>query len=133
MNKVVADASAVIAVILGEAARAEILRRTEGVQLVAPESLPFEIPNAFSNKFKRDLLTAEEAMKALNYFERIPIQYAPVDLHRATELAYERSIYAYDAYMLATALQHACPLLSLDGGLNEAARQVGIEIIEISV
>lgn len=131
MRTIVTDTSTVIAVVLGEAARTEILRQTDGAALVAPESLLFEIPNAFSNKFKRDLLTLEEALQALEYFERIPIRYLPVDLRRATELAHEHNLYAYDAYMLATALRYACPLLSLDGGLNEAARQAGVEVLDI--
>ncbi|NDB01843.1 MAG: toxin-antitoxin system, toxin component, PIN family protein [Betaproteobacteria bacterium] len=38
-------------------------------------------------------------------------------------------MYAYDAYLLACAAQYRTPLLSLDGALNAAARQLGIPVL----
>lgn len=131
MTRITIDTSAVIAVILGEASRAEILRRTDGLELVAPETLRFEIPNALTNKFKRNLLTPNEAHAALEYAERIPIQEAALDWHLVIDLAHELRTYAYDAYPIAVALNYGCPLLSLDRGQNDAARHAGVEIIEI--
>ncbi len=131
MARITIDTSAVIAVILGEVSRDEILRRTEGAELLAAETLRFEMPNALTNKFKRNRLTLDEAHAALEYAERIPFQEAPVDWHQVIDLARELETYAYFAYPIAVALNHGCPLLSLDGGQNDAGRRAGIDIIEI--
>lgn len=131
MARITIDTSAVIAVLLGEASRDEILRQTDGVELLAAETLRFEIPNALTNKFKRNLLTLDEAHAALEYAEQIPFQEAPVDWDEVVKLAHKLETYAYDAYPIAVALNHGCPLLSLDGGRNDAGRRARIDIIEI--
>jgi predicted nucleic acid-binding protein len=130
-RKIVADTSAVLAVCLHEETRQKIIAQTKGVELIAPPSLPLEVPNALSNKFKQSALDLDEAMAVIDRFEKIPIQQVPVDIREATELSYELNIYAYDAYMIAAAKRHSCPIITLDGGLSQAARQAGVEIIDI--
>jgi len=130
-RKIVADTSAVLAVCLREATRQAIIEKTKGVNLIAPESLPVEIPNALSSKFKQGTLDLDEAMDVIQRFEKIPIQRVPIDLREATRLAHELDIYAYDAYMLAAARRHSCPIITLDGGLSEAARRAGVNVIGI--
>lgn len=130
-QKIVADTSAVLAVCLREETRRDIISQTKGVDLIAPESLPVEIPNALSSKFKQGALDLDEALEAIQRFEAIPIQQVPINLSEATRLSHELGIYAYDAYMLASARRHSCPVITLDGGLSEAARRAGIEVIRI--
>ena len=132
VQKIVSDTSAVLAVCLQEATRRKVIARTKGAELIAPSSLPLEIPNALSSKFKQAKLELEEAYAALERFEKIPIQLIRVDLREATRLAHELDIYAYDAYPVQTARQHGAPILSLDGGLCEAAGRAGVETIHIT-
>jgi predicted nucleic acid-binding protein len=44
----------------------------------------------------------------------------------------ECGIYAYDAYMIACAQKYRCPLLTLDKGLIRAAKEAGVEVLEVN-
>jgi predicted nucleic acid-binding protein len=127
--KVVLDTSALVAVLLGESSRGHIIRQTEGVDLIAPASLHWEIGNAFSAMFKRGRLGVETALKALERYQEIPIQFVEVDLEAAIRLCGGLDLYAYDAYMLEVAKRHRAPLLTLDGGLKEAAQHSDVELL----
>ena len=129
--KVVVDTSAIIAVLFGEAHRESILQHTEDVDLIAPGSLRWEIGNAFSAMFKRERLGLEAALEAAAHYRDIPIQFVEVELDEAIRLSEQQDIYAYDAYMLSVAKRHRAPLLTLDGGLKEAARQNNVKLLEI--
>ena len=129
--KVVADTSAVIAVLLGESHREQIIEKTEGADLIAPDTLHWEVGNAFSAMFKRDRLGVETAEEALRRYDEIPIQRVQVPLPEAIRIADRYDLYAYDAYMLVAARRHQAPLLTLDGGLKEAARASGIDLVEV--
>jgi len=61
---VVVDASAIIAVIVNEPSKSDIIQATQGASLIAPASIHWEIANAFSAMFKRSRLSLEEAIKA---------------------------------------------------------------------
>ena len=132
MPKIVADTSAVLAVCLEETTRQKVIEATRGTELIAPASLPFEVPNALSSKFKQNALSLEEALESLERFEHIPMQQAEVDLEAALRLASELGIYAYDAYVIEAARRHRCPMISLDGGQCEAAGRAGVETIRIT-
>ena len=129
--KVVVDTSAVIAVLLGEAHREQIIQKTEGADLIAPDTLHWEVGNAFSAMCKRDRLGVETAEEALRRYDEIPIQRVQVPLPEGIRVADRYDVYAYDAYMLVAARRHQAPLLTLDGGLQEAARASGIDLVEV--
>ena len=84
-----------------------------------------------SASLKRRRLTVPIAQAAVAAFERIPVRLYPVDLAAAMDVAGEHGIYAYDAYLLATAQAVRAPLLTLDGRLREVARQAGIGLVEV--
>ena len=67
--------------------------------MTAPESLPVEIPNTLSSKFKQGALELHEALEGIQRFEAIPVQQVPINLGEATRLPHELGIYARDAYM----------------------------------
>ena len=98
--------------------------------MIAPRSLYWEIGNAFSAMIKRGRITLEQATTAIEIYEQIPINLLDVDLKQALEMVDKHKIYAYDAYMIACALNRNCPLLTLDGGLAYAAKAAGIEVWE---
>ncbi len=129
--EVVIDTSALIAVILGEPERKRIIQVTEGVSLIGPESIPWEVGNAFSAMFKRKRLKLGEAKKAVEIFRGIPIKYFSPDLGRSLEISKEANIYAYDAYFIEGAQKYRAPLLTLDQKLTYAARQMKIKVLEV--
>lgn len=127
------DTSAIIAVLMDEPEKAAILERTKGVELVAPRSVYWEIGNAFSLMFRRRRIALPEAKEAFAGYERMPIRLVDIDMARALELAERLNIYAYDAYMLACALDLDAPLLTLDKGLANAASRLGVQVVEVNL
>lgn len=81
---------------------------------------------------KRHRITLADAHAVLASFQRIPIRTMDLDLSRALEISDQFNIYAYDAYVLTCAMNSDTPLLSLDEGQREAARRVGITLIELN-
>lgn len=63
--------------------------------------------------------------------QTIPLRFAKVDMANAIALARQTGRYAYDAYFLDCAARHAAPLLTLDHGLKQAAKESGIRVLEV--
>ena len=131
MNLVV-DTSVIIAVIANEPEKASLITQTQGADLFAPRSINWEIGNAFSAMLKRQRITVEQADAAIEIYRQIPLKLVDVDLIQAVKLAAQLNIYAYDAYIIACAINQNCPLLSLDSGLIRAAKAVGVDILEVA-
>ena len=131
MNLVV-DTSVIIAVIANESEKPALVAQTQGADLFAPHSIYWEIGNAFSAMLKRERITVEQAKAAVEVYRQIPLNLMEVDLVQAVELASQLNIYAYDAYIIACAINQQCPLLSLDAGLIRAAQGVGINVLEVT-
>lgn len=125
------DTSTIMAVVLNEPTKPVLLRLTEGADLRAAPSLPWEVGNALTALFKRERITLGQAHQALESFEAIPVQLADVDTWEAVKLSHKHGIYAYDAYVLECARRYGTPLLSLDGPQCALARKLGIEVLEV--
>lgn len=128
---IVADTSALLAVVIGEPERDRIIALTSGNTLIGPGSIRWEVGNAFSAMMKRRSATIGEALRGLAAFDSIPLRYVDVDLGNALSIAHRVNVYAYDAYMLDCAARHGAPLLTLDGGLQQAAREMGLRLLEV--
>jgi predicted nucleic acid-binding protein len=128
---IVIDTSALIAVIVGEPERHDLIEITKGNTLIGPGSIPWEIGNAFSAMFKRNRLTIEEAQKGLLIFHTIPLRYIEPDFVKVLELSKQANIYAYDAYFLDCAIRQRAPLLTLDKKLKESAQNIKVETMEV--
>lgn len=128
---VVVDTSIIIAVIANQPEKQAIIRHTIGTDLLAPASCHWEIGNAFSAMLKRKRVNLEQAQRAVVTYQRIPLRFIDVELVQALELADRLSIYAYDAYVIACALNQRCALISLDRGLVNAAKVVGAKVLEV--
>ncbi len=127
----VADTSTIIAVIANEPEKPLLIAKTQGYELFAPHSLYWEIGNAFSAMIKRGRITLEQATAAIEIYEQISLTLVDVDLKQALEIVERHKVYAYDAYLIACAIQRGCPLLTLDGGLSYAAKAAGVEVWEV--
>ena len=125
----VVDASVLIAVILNEPPKDQLIAVTRGATLIAPTSLPWEVGNALSAAMRRNRLAPKQAQIAIDAYRQIPIRLVDIDLKDAVALAGELKIYAYDAYMLQTARFAGCPLLTLDARQRELATQIGLNVL----
>jgi predicted nucleic acid-binding protein len=127
---IVADASAFLAVVLNEASRDLVIRRTVGYRVVAPEVLPYEIGNALVVVRKKGRLTDQEVLRAYDSAQRIPVALLPVAVPRAVKLAMQFGIYVYDAYYLQCCIENRLPLLSLDARMCDVAGRLRIPVVE---
>ena len=130
--ELVVDTSVLIAVLTGEPTRDQLIARTQGAELVAPGSVHWEIGNAFSALLRRRRLKLPEVQAALSAYARIPIRVVEVELGVALELADRFGLYAYDACLMACARRQRAPLLTLDVRLGRAAREAGVELLEVT-
>ena len=128
--EIVIDTSAILAVIGEQPEKAGLVRVTRGATLVAPASVHWEVGNALSALFKRKAIGIKEALQLLEAYAAIPIRMAEVGLRQAVELSARCNVYAYDAYVLACAVNQRAPLLTLDGGLRERARELKLDVLE---
>lgn len=127
----VVDTTVVVAVITNEPHKQRLVELTRDADLLAPTSFHAEIANAFSAMFKRQRITPNTALAAVEAFRRIPIRLSDISLDNALDLSDSLGIYAYDAYVIACAQKHRCALVSLDTGLLEAARRTGVKTVEV--
>lgn len=130
MNLVI-DASVIIAVVMNEPRKPAFVNLAKGVNLLAPSSVHWEIGNAFSAMFKRKRITLSEARKAIEAYYQIPVRFIEVDLLQAIQIVDQCGIYAYDAYIIASAHNQKCPLVTLDAGLVDVAKQAGITVLKV--
>jgi len=131
--EIVIDTSAILAVVGEQPEKSGLIRLTRGAILVAPASVHWEVGNALSAMFKRRAIGMKEAFQLLDAYAEIPIRMAEVGLKQAVELSGRLNVYAYDAYVLACAINQRAPLLTLDGGLRERARELKLDVLEANL
>jgi predicted nucleic acid-binding protein len=128
---VVADTSAILAVLLDEPEKEAVVEATKGCVLCAPASIRWEVGNAATAGVKKRRLTPERARQLVSDFERVTIQELDVEVRRAVDLAIEHGLYAYDAYILEAARSSGSQLLVLDGAIKRSARKIGLPMVEL--
>lgn len=126
----VVDTSVIIAVVANEPSKTALIEQTQEADLFAPRSIHWKIGNVLSAMFKRQRITLAQAKSAIESYQQISLNLIEVDLVQALELAYSFNLYAYDAYIIACALNQGCSLLSLDSGLIRAAQVAGVNVLE---
>ena len=130
--EIVVDASVLIAVIVNETEKEQLVAVTQDAELIAPMSVHWEIGYAFSSLLKRGRVTIEQALQAIDMYLEIPVRFVEVELANSLELAGALGIYAYDAYLLRCAEKYRLPLLTLDKQLIQAAKNRGISVLEVA-
>ena len=131
--EIVIDTSALLAVVGEQPERAELVRLTRGAALVAPASVHWEVGNALSAMLKRKAIGLDAALELLDAYAAIPIRLIDMALKQAVELSARLNVYAYDAYVIACAVNQKAPLLTLDRGLIERARDLKLDVLEVNV
>lgn len=127
--KITVDTSTILAVVLNEPEKHQLIEMTKDAHLIAPMSLHWEIGNAFSLMFKKKRIIYREAIAAYRLYEEIPVEIMSIDMENALEISHDFGIYAYDAYMLACALENKTTLLTLDRHLSETATKLKIRTL----
>ncbi|MGD0139266.1 MAG: type II toxin-antitoxin system VapC family toxin [Tepidisphaeraceae bacterium] len=128
---IIIDTTVVIACVVNEPHREALLAATTDQELIAPQSLPWEVGNALSAMFKRRRIGLEDALRAIDLFRRMPVELRVVDLESAVRLSNQLHIYAYDAYVIQSAVESRGEILTLDAGLAAAARAAKVPVREI--
>jgi predicted nucleic acid-binding protein len=131
--EIVIDTSAILAVIAEQPEKAELVRLTRGAALVAPPSVHWEVGNALSAMFKRRAIGMDEALTLLESYAEVPIRFIDLALKQAVELSARLNVYAYDAYVIACAVNQRAPILSLDSELRARARELKLDVLEVTV
>jgi predicted nucleic acid-binding protein len=129
--EIVIDTSAILAVIAEQPEKSDLVRLTRGATLVAPSSVHWEVGNALSAMFKRRAIALDEALTLLEAYAAIPIRLTDLALKQAVELSAKLNVYAYDAYVIACAINQRAPILTLDSGLRARARELKLDVLEI--
>jgi predicted nucleic acid-binding protein len=130
--EIVVDASVLIAVIANEPDKQKLIDITREAELIAPLSVHWEIGNAFSAMLKRQRVTLEQAVEALETYLQIPVRFVEVELIDSLAIADELNLYAYDAYLLRCAAKYRSPLLTLDKKLILSAKSKKIPVLEMT-
>ncbi len=128
---IVVDTSVIIAVIVDEPLKKRLIELTTGANLIAPQSVHWEIGNALSAMLKRNRIGVEQAVQAVRIYRQIPIRWVDDELDEALRIAATRHIYAYDAYLIRCAAKYNAPLLSLDQNLVAIAQAEGVKTLEV--
>lgn len=129
--QIIIDASSILAVLLDEPQRADLIGMTERSTLLSPGSTPWEVGNALVAGWRRRRLSDDQVLNAWSSFQKIPLRLVDVDVARALRLAMAHGLYAYDAYLLQASLAHRLPLLTLDRKLMSASRDSGATVMEV--
>ncbi len=133
MAQIVIDASVVVAVTLGTAARATLIEAAKGLELLAAGALPWQVGSALLVLVGRGRVSVAEARQAADAFHQIPVRLVEVDLGEALGLAARLGISAYDAYTIACARRAHGPVLTLDAELAKAAQAEGISVVGLKL
>jgi len=127
MADLVLDASVVVALLFAEplTPQADLLitdAQRRGLRLNAPHLLPFEVTNAIRRRMRRDGLSLDEALTALNFFLALPIDLiVDHELHRqALRLTQAYGLGGQDAHYVALAQRLGCALWTADERLLRA-------------
>jgi len=90
----VIDTSAVLAVLLNEPTRPALIRATQGKNLVAALSLPWEVGNALIAGLRRRRLTRASVNAAWSSYRQVQVRIAEIDVGSALEIASDLHLHA---------------------------------------
>ncbi|GMO42291.1 MAG: hypothetical protein Pg6C_03730 [Treponemataceae bacterium] len=127
--EIIADASAIMAVIAKEPEREVVIQLTKGTKILSPNMVSYEITNGLTKMVKKKVVDKERMLEVYEFYKRIPIKQIEIDIKKALEIAWDYKIYAYDACYLEAAKRLALPLLTFDGNMAKIGKKIGIAIL----
>lgn len=118
----VVDASALAALLFGEAEEEAMARRLEGTDLLAPSLITYEVLNVAAKKVRQGRISSTAALAAIGSFGELGIELLTVDETAVLVLAERAALTAYDASYLWLARRLDAELVTLDARLARAAQ-----------
>ena len=123
----VVDASAIGALLFGEADGAWVHHMTSGLTFIVPAMFHFELGNICWTKMRRHPGESTALLDAwLAWNAQPPVVVMAIDLTGTMQLARDTRLTFYDASYLWLARDHAADVISLDAKLVRAARSLGV-------
>jgi predicted nucleic acid-binding protein len=119
-DAVVADASALAALLFGEPSGPEVAERLDGRALFAPTLLRYEVASVCLRKEREEPGKAKELRKALSLLPGLGVQEVRVPPEGLVEVARSTGLTAYDAAYLWLARELGVELVTLDARLEAA-------------
>jgi predicted nucleic acid-binding protein len=130
---VVADASALVEVLIGESKASQVAAELKGQQVHAPELISYEVLSAIRRRVLLGWLTPGDARVAMLEFEEVEgnLELWPL-LDVMTEQAIELrdNVSSYDATYVTLAKILPCPLVTSDAELGRAVDDL-IDVIVV--
>jgi predicted nucleic acid-binding protein len=127
----VVDASAIGALVFGEAEKLWVEAQTTSAELIAPPLLSFELGNICWKKLRRFPEETDVLLAAWDtWCNSALIAIEPTDHVQTIRLARQQDLTFYDASYLWLAQHRNADLVSLDGRLVRAARGLGLQAPE---
>ncbi len=120
----VVDASAIAALLFGEAEAEMIFSLIHDHELVSPTLLSFELSNVCVTKIRRDAASREALIAGLERRHALSIKERSVDQLAVLRLAEANRLSAYDASYLWLARDMDVELVTLDKKLAAAAASI---------
>jgi predicted nucleic acid-binding protein len=117
----VVDASALGALLFGEAEGGLVAARLRGARLLAPALLPFEVANVCLEKMRRYPEQRSALIDSFGMLDRMTIDVFEGDHGEVLALAERAGLSAHDASYLWLARRMRAELLTLDRRLDAAA------------
>jgi predicted nucleic acid-binding protein len=123
---VVVDASALAALLFGEPDAEAVATQLADRQLTAPTLLRYELASVFLKKVRRYGSKRSALTEMLRAYPRLSIDEVQPDPDGMAHLAEQMGVTAYDAAYLWIGRLLAAPIVTLDAGLANAARELGL-------
>jgi predicted nucleic acid-binding protein len=123
MAALVADASAIAAILFDELEAASIVKRLQGAVLYAPSLLPYELAHTFVKKVRKDTSRSQLLWECLSEFEAMKVQLVDMDLPAVANMSRASGLSGYDASYLLLARNLNVDLVTLDRRLATAAKR----------
>lgn len=116
----VVDASALGAVLFGEAEGPKVADWMQGAPLYAPSLIRFEIANVCVTKLRRSRDQREALLTSFAMLDDVEMEIVDVDLRRVVDMAERFNLTACDASYLWLAVTLGAELVTLDARLAAA-------------
>lgn len=132
---VVVDASATLGWLFAETDSSDwIEAQLRSDTLIVPYLWQLEVVHTVLKKERQHKLAPEQANVFLEILEQLDIEFvAPTkqSLSRLAQFARPHQLSAYDACYLELAIERDAELLTLDNNLRDAARRLGVPLVEM--
>lgn len=113
---------------------ASVRDRLDADVAVVPAIWPLEVGNALVVAERRARISRANALRFVEILRQLPIDVDATPtlaaLDELLQVARDAGVSAYDASYLELAATHGLALASLDGGLQRAARQLGVALLD---